>query len=300
MTGRRYPNLFIAGVAKGATTTWYETLGQHPEVFMPEVKEPRFMDPDLTYTHAIEDETDYLALYEDATPQHERLGDASPWYLYSKVAPQRILDRVDDPKVLISLRHPVDRLYSRHSQGVLTGNESIESFEAALEASQDRKQGKRLPDRMNPREALYYWDVAHYAPHVERWLAAFDADQIRVLRFDDFVEDPQAAYADVCRFLGIDDTFEPEIGRSNPNQEVKSHRFRDLVREPPDAVLSITQHLPVSWRETLRELLKSLNRRQTERDPLDPELRQRLVDHCRPDVERLEEMLGWDLADWKR
>ncbi len=298
MTGRRYPNLFLAGVAKAATTTWYEVLGEHPDVFMSPLKEPRFFDTDQSYTHRIDDEDAYLALFDEASDE-ARWGECSPWYLYSEAAPGRIRDRVEDPRVIVILRNPVDRLYSMHGQRVMTGNENIESFEEALDASDARKRGERLPERRNPLKALYYWDVALYAPHVRRWMDTFDEDELTILRFDDFVEDPHGTYVDLCEFLGIDPTVEPTFRKSNPHQEVRSHEMRRLHRDPPAPIRWLTGWWPKRWRDTLRELVKSLNRRTTEREPLDPSVKQRIVDHCQGDFDELESLLGWDLSDWR-
>ena len=41
------PNFFIAGAAKCGTTSMFEYLRQHPDVFLPKVKEPYFFGSDL-------------------------------------------------------------------------------------------------------------------------------------------------------------------------------------------------------------------------------------------------------------
>lgn len=298
MPGPRYPNLFVAGAAKAGTTTWYEVLGKHPDVFMPEIKEPRFLNPDVTYDYRVETEEAYLALYEDATDE-ARLGDASPWYLYSEEAPRRIRERVDDPRVVVVLRDPVERIYSLHGQMLMTGAECIEDFREALEAEEARRRGERLPRRVEPREALYYREAALYAPHVRRFLDAFDEDELLFVRFEDFADDPEAVYREICEFADVDPTVDPEIPASNPHQEIRSTSFREFVRDPPQPVQKVTALFPIAWRDRLREVLKGLNREETERDPLDPDLRRELVEHCRPDVEEVEDLLGWDLEAWK-
>src|SRR4028119_1824807 len=44
MADQRLPNLIIAGVAKAGTTSLFNYLAQHPEVFPSDVKETRYFD----------------------------------------------------------------------------------------------------------------------------------------------------------------------------------------------------------------------------------------------------------------
>lgn len=298
MPGSRYPDLFIAGVAKAATTTWYEVLGRHSDVFMPERKEPRFFDTDFTFDYRVETEEEYLALYEDAGDEH-RWGEASPWYIYSEEAAREIRERIDDPRIVVLLRDPVDRLYSLHGQFVMTGAESIESFREALAAEEARKRGERLPLHLEPLEGLYYRDIAHYAPHVRRYLETFEDHELKFIRFEDFTDDPEAVYREICGFIGVDPTVDVEIPNSNSHQVIRSKRFREFVRDPPEPVQRVTALFPLAWRNQLREILKGVNRVHTEREPMPDDLRRELTEHCRPDVEELEDLLGWDLTEWK-
>lgn len=298
MTADRYPNLFIAGVPKAATTTWYTVLDRHPDVFMPDTKEPRFLNTDFTFDYRVETEEDYLAMYEDAGDEHRR-GEASPWYLYSDEAAHKIRERVDDPRIVALLRDPVERLYSLHGQFVMTGAESIESFREALAAQESRKRGRRLPLRIEPLEGLYYWDIAHYAPHVRRYQETFEDHELLFIRFEDFTSDPEAIYREICGFIGVDPTVDVEIPNSNPHQSLRSKRFREFVRDPPRAIQRLTGLFPLAWRDQLRKVLKGVNRKKTERDPMPADLRRELTDHCRPDIEELEDLLGWDLTAWK-
>ena len=43
----RIPDFFIVGHAKSGTTALYEMLRRHPEIYMPEAKEPWFMASDM-------------------------------------------------------------------------------------------------------------------------------------------------------------------------------------------------------------------------------------------------------------
>lgn len=296
----RFPNLFLVGPHKTGTTSWHEALDAHPDVFMSELKEPEFLNQDHDYAERpIETEAAYLALFEDAG-EVARLGEATPWYFYSDAAADAIRERAEDPRVLIVLRDPVERIHSLHQQRVTAGTETIEEFEEALAAEPDRKAGRRVPERANPVRGNFYREIARYAPNLERYRDRFDDDELLVLKFEDVVEDPDAAFEQVCRFLDLDPTVDAAFPDSNPTTEARSHAFRELVRDPPAPVQALTGLFPVAWRDRLRNLLLDANERQTTRDPLDPELREELVDELEDDIAAVEAMLGWDCEDWRR
>jgi hypothetical protein len=299
MSGSPHPDLFIAGVPKAATTTWYEALDRHPQIHMSEDKELRYHDRDLTFHHRVETEEAYRRQFAGADGEH-RLGEASPWYYYSETAPRRIRDRVDDPRIIVLLRDPVERLYSLHGQMTITGAEEITDFREALAAQPDRKRGRRLPDLLEPRQGLYYWDIAHYAPHVRRYQRLFDDDELLFVRFEDFTSDPEATYGEICSFLDVDPTVEPRIPSANAHQVPRSPRVRDLLKDPPDPVQRLAAWVPGDWPRQIRDVLWEWNLKQTDRAPLASDLRRKLTEHCRPDVEEVEDLLGWDLTDWKQ
>jgi len=44
---RRRPDFFVVGQPKSGTTALYEMLRQHPQIYMPDLKEPEFFAADL-------------------------------------------------------------------------------------------------------------------------------------------------------------------------------------------------------------------------------------------------------------
>ena len=78
------PNFLIIGAAKAGTTSLYDWLRQHPDVFMPALKEPKFFayDPERGGEFPIRTLEAYTALFEGATAA--AIGEASPSYLGSR------------------------------------------------------------------------------------------------------------------------------------------------------------------------------------------------------------------------
>src|SRR6187551_2293912 len=150
----RRPDLFIIGAPKSGTTSLYEYLEGHPEVFMSPVKEPGYFSGDVNREHRRRfsypaDEAKYLALFADARDE-KRLGEASTRYILSPAAAAQVKDFQPDARIVAILRNPVEMIHSLHGELVSTGDEDITDFAEALAADHDRAEGRRLPPGANP------------------------------------------------------------------------------------------------------------------------------------------------------
>jgi hypothetical protein len=276
----------------------YAYLRSHPQIFMPEHKEPQFFGSDLTHLHDPLTEEDYLRLFAPARPG-QRVGEATTWYLYSRTAAAEIRAWAPESQILILLRNPVDMMYSLYQELTYYRGELLD-FEAALGVEPARQEGRELGDIRRP-EAHYYRAAARYADQVERYLAAFGPDQVHVVIFDDFVRDTAATYAGVLRFLGVDDSFRPSFERVNESKRPVSPRLQALIVRPPrplDRIIPTLRRVPAMHR--LRLALLTANSRPVTRKPLPPELRERLTVEFAPEVQRLGDLIGRDLSEWSR
>ena len=108
------PNLFLVGAMKAGTTSLYEILGRHPQVFMSAVKEPAFF---VEQHPSVEAYRAYLGLFEAAEPAHLLRGEGSTQYsrvpTHQGVA-QRIHRFNPDAKIIYIMRDPVRRAVSHY------------------------------------------------------------------------------------------------------------------------------------------------------------------------------------------
>ncbi len=298
---RRFPDFFIVGAPRCGTTFMYHYLRQHPSIFMPDSKEPNHFCTDLdsgSYLDSLSflrDEDAYLSLFQDAQP-HQLTGEASTWYLYSKVAAANINSANPESRAIIMLRHPVEMLYSLHGRRVYGGSEDLERFEDALAAEEDRKQGRRMPPRVRNVTALFYRDVGRYTDQVARYLDAFGKDRVHVVIFEEFRGDPAQAYRETVRFLGADEGFLPEFAVVNASSARRSWRIQQALLSPT-AVKAARFVLPVRVRPYVGRAWDRINTRGERRPPLDPRVRAQLWEELRPDVRRLSELVERDLIE---
>jgi sulfotransferase family protein len=291
------PDFFIVGAPRCGTTAMYTYLRQHPQVFMPEHKEPMYFGADLTQLHVRLSERDYVALFSGALPG-QRVGEASTWYLYSKRAPSEIHAFNPDAQIVIMLRNPVDVMYSLHRELVFYRGEAIDDFEEALAAEADRRQGLRVGPSRRP-EALFYRDTVRFADQVERYLDVFGAARMHVILYDDFVSDTPAAYAGLLRFLGVDDGFRPDFVQVNESKLPRNRSLQAMVVRPPapfDRLVPLVRRFGVAHR--LRAAVLSANSRPEPRPALSDDLRRSLTSELAPEVARLGHLIGRDLTAW--
>ena len=293
------PTLFLAGAPKAGTSALANFLAQDDRISVSTVKESNYLCPDLDLPRP-RSEQEYLSLFT-VSPRTRLLVDASILYLYSKRAAAEIATYSPEARILVVLRNPVDAMYAWHGQMVYTGNEPLARFEDALEAEADRKHGRRLPSHgaaSRCPELLLYREVMRYADQLERFGRFFSPERVHVLRFEDLRRSPAEAFCGALRFAGLEPERLPEFRSINASQ----------VRTAPGLHTWLKRHLaglareilPLKLRLRLIQQIDRLTSRTAPRPTLNPATRAALIEECRPDVERLEHLLSYDLTDWRR
>ena len=297
------PDLFIIGAPKCGTSSLYEHLAGHPEVYMSPVKEPYYFSPDVNrvavqrFVHP-RDEGRYLALFADAGDAR-RAGEASTRYLASSDAPRLIHDFQPEARIVVMFRDPVELLHALHNERVANGTEDIVDFAAALAADNDRRAGRRLPPGGTAKSSVYR-DVVRFGTHLERWLRQFGRHRVHVILLDDLAAAPAATFRRLLEFLDVDPDYRPAFFTVRN----ASHRRRSAVA----ALLRVTQArraaralLPrligTNSSHRLRRRLKhsALFRRHNPRSPLPVALRDQLRRELEAEVILLGELIGRDV-----
>ncbi|MFW6009458.1 MAG: sulfotransferase domain-containing protein [archaeon] len=130
------PNFICPGAQKAATTSLYNILKLHPDVFLPDIKEPQFFAVDKKYKNGLEW---YEKKYYSNVSEEKIIGDISTGYMAIEHSAERIAnDLGTNIKIIFLLRNPVDRAYSHYWMEKNKYFE-VESFERALELEEERK-----------------------------------------------------------------------------------------------------------------------------------------------------------------
>ena len=291
----RKPNFFIVGALKAGTTAWFEYLRSHPDIFMPDLKEPSFFTTDLPHWRRVKSEAEYLQLFEDSGGA-KVVGEASPMQLISKTAAKAIRNFNPAAKVLILLRAQEDYLPSLHNQFLLQFTEEIDDFEKAWRLSPCRRPETVPPTCAEPR-LLDYRAMGRFHEQVSRYLDSFPPDQIRVMWFHDWIADPRSAYLEVLRFLGVDDDGRRVFQPANEGVSYHSRTVARLLFFPPAWVRTIARALKrvfglrIETQTRLVDKLVSLVSKRGYPNQISPELRDEIRRYYAEDNRMLEERL---------
>jgi hypothetical protein len=227
------PDFFIVGHAKSGTTALYTMLKDHPQIYMPDLKEPRFFARELhpglerssSHPRTLEE---YLALFEPASPQ-QRTGEASPSYLRSRAAASRIATLRPEARIVAVLREPASFLRSFHLQLLQAHVETEKDLRRALAREPQRLQASAREDAPIE-QGLLYSEHVRYVEQLRRFHAVFPAEQVLVLIYEDFQADNEGTVRQVLRFLEVDDTRPIESTAANPTVGVRSPGLYGFVR----------------------------------------------------------------------
>jgi len=304
---KHVPDFLIGGAARGGTTTLYSYLKNSTGVFMSPEKEPHFLLVWNEQPYYKDDRGRYVADYisytlEDYLRQFasaragDLIGEASSWYLYGgerMIANTRRLygNQARRLKIILVLRSPVDRAWSHFWLKTNRGEEHL-SFAQAVRPEVVKE---RLARRCSP--AFDYLGMSLYSRNVEAFLGSFDA--VKVLLFDDFRRDNAGTLAGIYGFLGlaVPDPF-PNVKRLNTTGVPRNLGAMAVARltYQPNALKAVLKHLiPRAYRRRVKNRLGS----RLFRPPvMDPVLRRELTGFFRPDVLRLEKVIGRDLGAW--
>jgi hypothetical protein len=264
-THRRAPEFFIVGHHKCGTTALYEILRRHPQIYMSHIKEPGFLASDLRSRFQQvrgyklpESLEEYLSLFAGAQPG-QRIGEATPSYLFSHTAAERIAELQPAARCIAIVREPASFLHSLHLQLQRSHVEEEKDLRKAIVLEGPRSEGRRIPRRSHQPALLQYSDHVRYVEQLRRYDAVLPREQMLVLIYDDFRRDNGAAVRSVQRFLDVEDV--------PPIEDVRvKETIRAMRSQPLDDLLHSVSLGSSPLARTARATIKTLTPRRLRRD----------------------------------
>ncbi|MGB3187490.1 MAG: sulfotransferase [Ornithinimicrobium sp.] len=174
----RLPNFLYIGPDKAGSTWLHEVLIQHPDIYLSPAKDLYFFD--RYYSKGREW---YAGHFSDARDETV-VGEVCQDYLADPDAPRRIHETLGAPKVMVTLRDPVQRAFSsylymrKHGEGPST-------FAQAL--------------RAEPRLVEH----GRYGAQIARFRQFVPARSLHIAVFDDLKSDPQSFVNAVLTWLDV-------------------------------------------------------------------------------------------------
>jgi len=174
------PNFLIIGAQKSGSTSLYECLKQHPDIFMSNPKESEFFATDKLYSKGFK-------FYERFFPGYQTqklIGEASTVYsnfIGLEKTIKRIYEFNKDMKLIYIIRNPIARAHSAYFWRVRQLYEKLK-FEQALELEETRKNNTPLLDPFSYKRLGLYFQI------ISKYLEFFERENLHVVLFDDLVK----------------------------------------------------------------------------------------------------------------
>jgi hypothetical protein len=268
---------------KTGTTSLYNYLRSHPQVFMADIKEVNFFNPMRNWRRGIDW---YAQQFQDAPEEAEAIGEASTSYTkfpWVRDVPPRIASVLGNVRLIYVIRDPIVRMRSHYIHNLGTGQE-WRSIEDAF--------------RKDP----MYTNISRYALQIEQYLPVFPRERLLVIESEDLRRDRLGTLRRVFEFLMVDrDWIPPSVDREfyRSVDRRRNPWLRRSLRRVPLAD-RMTVYVPEPLRKLKHKLTDGLASEELDvsRGTVSDDLRGELREALREDVSRLRSHLGQDFHGW--
>ena len=294
------PNFIIAGFPKCGTTSLHHYLNEHPQVFMPEQKELHFFTfkilsklkngpkDEFVKETQINSSEKYLSYFQNVKKEIA-VGDASPSYINYPSEFLKIKKYLNDPKVIIILRDPINRAYSNYLHLKREHRETM-SFEDAIGAEEERINNKYS-------DFWYYKFNSTYYQKIVKAKTIFS--NVLILTIEELDKDPIITMKKVYKFLGVNNnlSFKTISEKFNVGGNYKKNFATKIIFQPSKFKNRIKRFVkPKSFLKIILMRLTSILRSKPEK--IDQNLIDELKNYFKDDVENLKK-LDVNVSNWK-
>jgi len=297
-----YPNTFLIGVQKAATSSLYSWLAQHPEVCAPmSVKDRGFFTQDEFYNKGL----NYLSsYYENEFTNEKIILQGSVHYIYFEKALSRINQFDPNSKFILILRNPVERALSSYKYARKFFYET-HNIEKAFELEPERLKSNNYQTLSE----LTYKSHGMYYKQIQVFLKYFKRDQLKIIFYEDITQSPELTVSDIFKFLNIDASFEPQFNVLNITGNIKSKTLQKILfkdnRIKKWVVDNIIKKLiSKETKAKIRWKLIEINTKKSSKSvskeiEYSEDFINSLQDYFIEDINNLEKLLKKDLLLWK-
>ncbi len=289
----RVPDIYIVGAQKSGTTTLYDWLAQHPQIYAhPFAKDyPYFSDP-----RARENGTSLFCSFVEKAPENciTLGGDANAMYAHDGAQGMHLL--MPEARLVAILRNPVERAYSAYTYAVERLMED-RTFEQAI---QDELRGRNY----EPRDALQRDYIGHgcYAAQLDALFLCYPPDRVKIIILEELKDTPNKVLKDLFSWIGVADDFLPDLSVQNETKGGYKYRWMPTLihgrlefgklRRPLKTLI------PYALRRSTRYAIESFGRVHREKPEFSVETKNTLKEYYLKEIEAIEKILGRKIDAW--
>jgi len=305
-------NLFIVGAMKAGTTSIYDILAGHNDIYMSMIKEPNFFFKDLDVDkisnvykriHQVNFFKDkctlkkmhfayiykkacYDKLFENRKERY--LGESSISYLYSKEAAKEIFEYNQNAKIIICLRSPVERAFSQYKMNLRLGL-ATKCF------TEEFFQDYNLSVKHWANAHLYY-ELGLYSEQIKRYTDVFPKSQIKIILFDDIRQGKDNIIEELSEFLGVNsELFNFEEKKSNVSETPKNKKLNFVLQQT-----GLMQVIIKTFPSELKEKIKTVFYSKDNNPKLSDSEFYEVFPLYENEINKMQEILNRNLDGWKK
>lgn len=307
------PNFIVVGAAKSGTTSIYQYLKQHSQVYMSPVKETHFFSSDIDpkkfrpdYAQALNKDltayvngpmdkeifhafvTDweiYKKLFKNATGK-KAIGEVTNSYLFSTSAAANIKQYLPQTKVIMILRNPIERIFSHYLMDIRSGVEKLPFKEAVIKDMNKNPKGWGISN--------VYVEIGMYSQQVKRFMEQFPKEQLMIILFDDFKKDAAGVMKNIFSFIGIDTETNIDFSVRYNKAFIPKSKWVGKINSQRKLKLFLKDLMPKS----MKSLFKKAMFTDKNLPVMSADEKQFLVDLYKEDISQLGKLLNRDLSNW--
>jgi hypothetical protein len=285
-------DIAIIGVQKAATSSLKNYLGQHPELLTHGEKEFTFFIRDEEYKEGYDKS---FKNYFSKPDLAKKILIKNVGIIYWEEAIQRLYKHNRNAKIILMLRNPVSRAYSAYWYARSHGYENNLSFENAI-----ARNVNEVTDKLR-RGMIDYIERGNYFAQLNTLLKYFRKEQVKIILLEDFKDDSENLFRRVFEFCEIDPAFTPVIRKKiNESSDARIPSLAQLVKQDSVVKQKLKIFIPDKTRVWMRMKIKKINRKEFVPPSLNSNIKQKLIEHYKPMVEKLSLILDRDLSNWNK
>ena len=294
------PNFFIIGGPKCGTTSIYQYLRKHPNIFMPEIKGPHYYATDLGDYRPIKSYRDYLKLFDRVNNNHKAVGEASALYLFSRDAAKSLHNSYLDAKIIILIRNPIEVARSWHNEVIWGFKEKIKNFNEAIRISHHENYKKQFANEPAP-QIFNYSQIAMFGEQIEQYYKYFSKSQILIINFDDFLSNTRKVHDSILRFLGVEKDKIVTYKVYNSYKIYRSVLIQKFITHPPRLLVRFLNQFKRIFgisRLNIFKFILEVNKKNIKKLDIDEQVKTILKENYKDDIKKLSRIISKDLGHW--
>ena len=299
MQSHNKPNFLLVGAAKSGTTSLFNYLTQHSDIYIPEVKECRFfsqlpknykgLGAEFFPNSGITDEMVYFKLF--CEHEDKVCGDMSNDYLYYYEKSIKNIKKYlgNEIKIVIVLRNPIDRAYSNYMHHIRDGWENI-SFEQALDDENRRIEENWGWSYHYVKTGMYYYQVKAYLDNFRQTKIYFFEE----LKFKDSLLKDLYAFLEVRFTKELKDNKEYNVSGYPRNKLIhnllnKDNAIKKIIKPVVNSILP---------KGSIQKVVSNIQNKNLKKVSMKNDTRERLKNVFEDDIKKLSNLIEMDLSHW--